>query len=112
MSQLSALLLCYAGCTGLALAQDQHHRQVAQQRLSDRKRRLLRSGGWLGLFASLTSYMHASGVALGIVHWTGAFTLAALVLSLLITYRARAIVPSLAMAWLAGSIGSLVFRAP
>lgn len=108
MNALAALLLCYAGCAGLALAQEQHHRQVLQRRPSDRTRWALQGAGALGLIASLVSCIGDFGLSTGLALWTGAFMLASLVLALVITYRAHVMASSLVVAWVAGSIGCIV----
>ena len=71
MSVLS-LLLATAAFVLLGLATDAHHRRRFGACPQARRRRTLRTGGWLALIASVLPAMLARGWIFGPILWVGA----------------------------------------
>ncbi len=70
MSILS-LLLATAAFVLLGLATDAHHRRRFGQCPPPSRRRMLRTGGWLALVASVAPAMLARGWIFGPILWVG-----------------------------------------
>lgn len=89
MSVTLALLLCFGGWAGLALAMPRHARQVFGSGLAPTRQRLLRLAGviWLGLGGWLC--LAIWGWRIGLVAWFGIAGAAALVLVFLLPYIQR-----------------------
>lgn len=92
MSLLPAFVLACAGFATLALAMERHHRQVSQRPAAWWWRLLLRTFGWFVLAASLAACIAYSGWSIGVVQWFGLLSGAALVVSLVLSYRPHWIV--------------------
>lgn len=91
---LFAFALAYATCISLSLAMNRHFQQVwPKQNLSPRMAILLRNGGWLLLIVTLVYCAKLTGVAVGLVLVLGLFSAAACVLSLLLHYAPRLVLP-------------------
>ena len=71
MSVLS-LLLATAAFVLLGLATDAHHRRGFGACPQAKRRRMLRTGGWLALIASVVPAMVARGWIFGPILWAGA----------------------------------------
>jgi hypothetical protein len=102
MTELSALLLVYAGCTALALSQNQHQRASLGKISPERVRWRLRSAGGAGLILGLLACLERWSLPTSLVLWTGVFTVSALLAALALTYRARLVPRSCAASAAAG----------
>lgn len=78
-----------AGFAALALAMSRHHKQVWRREPSRRRQWLLRLAGWALLLASLGLCMAQAGWSGGLVGWVGLLTLAALLVTFALAWRAR-----------------------
>lgn len=83
---LFALTLAFAGFTGLCLSMDRHHRQVWRRPPARPTALLYRTLGFSLIAAALWPATAAWGLAVGIVAWLGMLTVAALAVSLLLTF--------------------------
>lgn len=86
---LLATLLSYAGFTALCLSLDRHHHEVFNRKPGERRRLLLRLGGWLLLGLSLPAAIMASGWSFGLVEWMAGLMASASLLVWLLPYRPR-----------------------
>jgi magnesium-transporting ATPase (P-type) len=95
---LLACALCFSGFTALCLAMDKHQIELyGKQRANPQRMRLWRVVGWLLLTLTFALCVQQHGWALGPLHWLGALTVSAMLLTLwLLPYRPRAIAP---LAW-------------
>lgn len=82
-----AFIAAVLGFTALALAMSRHHKQVCRREPSHRRQWLLRAAGCTLLLASLLLCQAQAGWASGLVWWTGLLTLAAPVVTLLLSFR-------------------------
>lgn len=89
MTLLCAYLLGGAGFIALYLAMPRHQPDALGQRLDERRTALLRWLGWLGLVLAWLACVTAMGWARGSVAIFGVLALAAAVIVLLGTRRAR-----------------------
>lgn len=90
---LTALALCYAGMTGLALALDRHHRQVYACDAPPRRRMRLRVAGALMLALGMLPCVVLWGPGAGLVAWVGMLTIGALLPAMLLPYWPRMVTP-------------------
>lgn len=86
---LLALLLCYAGFTGLCLSMDRHHAELLGYKPTARRRLGLRLGGWLLLVLALWAAVANAGWSLGLVQWFAVLMLSAGLLVWLLPYQPR-----------------------
>lgn len=97
MTALAASAACfalsYAGLSGVCLAMSRHHEHVWRQPGSVLRCRILRVSGWLLLSLSLVCCVISQSIAIGLVVWFGMLSVAALAVTLLLTYAPRASVP-------------------
>ncbi|MCK9801215.1 hypothetical protein BK634_28825 [Pseudomonas chlororaphis] len=107
---LLALLLCYAGFTGLCLAMDRHHADVLGHKASARRRQGLRLGGWALLSLSLAAAVDAAGWGLGLVQWCAVLMLSGLLLVLLLPYRPRLALLMAGLGLLASPVAALALH--
>lgn len=82
-----ALASSLTGFAALALAMSRHHKQVWRREPSRRRQLLLRLAGWGLLLASMGFCQAQVGWASGLIRWAGLLTVAALLVTLLLTYR-------------------------
>jgi O-antigen/teichoic acid export membrane protein len=82
-----ASIACLIGCAGLALAMSRHHKQVFLRELSRRRQRNLRAAGVALLLAGLLLCVGQAGWGSGAVWWTGMLSIAALTVTLLLSFR-------------------------
>ena len=87
MTELSAFLLLLAGFAALALSMPKHQRELFGRAPVKPARLILRFFGWSLLLLALMPAIACSGVGIGIVLWFGFATLAAMIVSLMLTYR-------------------------
>lgn len=87
---IAVLVLSLAGFMGLALAMPRHGKQVWNAALSDSRRRLLRTGGWLLLAIALALGIAQWRFDVGTVTWLGWLTLAGIGLVLWLSQPRRA----------------------
>jgi hypothetical protein len=94
MSILS-VLLATAAFVLLGLATDAHHRRRFGACPQARRRRMLRTGGWFALVASVVPAMLARGWIFGPILWAGAIMVGAGIAFLALNFSpARADAPS------------------
>jgi hypothetical protein len=84
---LLALIASLIGFAALALALGRHHRQVWRREPSARRRWLLRAVGTACLLAGLLLCAAQVGWAQGLIWWAGLLSIAALLVSLLLSFR-------------------------
>lgn len=85
--------LAFLGFILLSLSMTRHHRQLWPQVMLSKARTIgFRVGGYGSLAASLYCCMQSEGAAVGSVLWFGLLTAAALMQSMLLTYRPHWIV--------------------
>ncbi len=90
LAALAALILAYAGMTGLGLAMPRHHEQVTGQRaLPVGRHYLFRIIGWVLLILAIVPCIQAWGAAVGTVVWFGFLTMGGLLIVLLLPYFPR-----------------------
>lgn len=82
-----ALIASLVGFATLALAMGRHHKQVWRREPSPRRQWLLRATGWTLLLAGLLLCQAQVGWAGGLVWWAGLLTLAALLVTLFLSFR-------------------------
>ncbi|HSC68245.1 MAG TPA: DUF3325 domain-containing protein [Cellvibrio sp.] len=91
---LLAFALAYITCLSLSLAMNRHFQQVLPARvLSARLSAFLRNSGWLLLLLTVIYCAKLSGVAVGLVLAVGLFSAAACLLSLLLNYAPKSVLP-------------------
>ena len=90
MTAFTGLVLLIAGFTILALSQTKHHRTLFSTPQSNRRRKAYQAAGWAVLALSLERCVTGSGWSLGLILWFGLLTIAALIVSLSITYGPHA----------------------
>lgn len=89
------MMLWLAGCAALigfatlASAMPRHHKQVWRREGSRRRKWLLGVVGWISLLVSLLLCLAQMGWGSGLVWWTGLLTLAALLVTLILSFRPR-----------------------
>ena len=89
-----AFALAYITCIALSLAMNRHFQQVWPARvLSARVASFLRNGGWLLVLLTLVYCAKLSGFAVGLVLAFGLFSAAACLLSLLLNYQPKLVLP-------------------
>lgn len=87
------MMLWLAGCAALlgfatlALAMPRHHKQVWRREASRRRKWLLGGAGWTSLLMSLFLCQAQVGWGRGLVWWAGLLTLAALLVTLILSFR-------------------------
>lgn len=84
-----AFIAAVLGFAALALALNRHHQQVWRRAPSRRRQRLLRFAGWGLLLAALWVCIAHAGGSSGLVWWVGLLSGAALLVTLLLTYRSN-----------------------
>ncbi|AGL82799.1 MULTISPECIES: DUF3325 domain-containing protein [Pseudomonas] len=104
---LLALLLCFAGFTGLCLSLDRHHGELLGHKPSALRRHGLRLGGWLLLGLSLAAAVQGTGWSLGLVQWCAVLMFSALLLVLLLPYRPRLVLTMAGASLLASPVAAL-----
>lgn len=82
-----AFLLAFAGFAALALSMQKHHRDLFGAPAPARRRKALRTCGFVTIIAALAFAIDAEGLSIGLVLWTGLLTLATVAVCLLLTYR-------------------------
>ena len=90
MNHLAIQLVSLPAFALLALAMDRHQLDLFGRELPVQQSRLLRSGGWLGLLASLALAVALKGWSLGLVTWCGHISLsAAIVILTMVAWERR-----------------------
>jgi Protein of unknown function (DUF3325) len=91
MTALAALLLNLGGFACTVLSMPKHHREVFGTPLSRRAAQTWRMAGWVSLSIAIALCVINEGPAIGTVAWTGLLTVAALLVTMLLTYLPHAI---------------------
>lgn len=100
-------LLCYPGMAALALAMERHQRQVFPRPPPRWATLGLRSAGSLGLVAAAAAGVSADDWLIGLAHWCGGLSLAALLVGLLLPYRPQWLLPGAGLALILAVAGSV-----
>jgi hypothetical protein len=82
-----ALTATLCGLAALALAMSRHHKQVWRRDPSPRRRRSLRATGCALLLSGLLLCVERAGWASGLVWWSGLLSIAALLVTLMLSFR-------------------------
>ena len=90
---LLCLALCISACGALCLGLPRHFEQVFKRKPQPWQRYPLRITGWLLLALAIWSASTALGVAIGLVCWSLALTVAAIGQAWLLTYQPRLMLP-------------------
>ncbi|HBT32612.1 MAG TPA: DUF3325 domain-containing protein [Pusillimonas sp.] len=92
MMLLLAFILSFAGLLSIALTMARYQRQVWRYCLpSQCLLYMLRAGGVMSLTAAVVPCIHDGKWGPGIVMWSGLLTVCALLVAILISYRASAL---------------------
>lgn len=91
MVTLAALLLNFGGVAFIALSMRKHYRQVFVAEPSKVAARIRRTAGWLLLGSSLMPFLIGESSSVGVVMWIGVLTVSAVSVTMLLTYRPRAV---------------------
>ncbi|AKM07613.1 DUF3325 domain-containing protein [Pelagerythrobacter marensis] len=89
MIHVLILFLAFLGFAMLAVAMQRHQRAIAGRQLSNRERRLMRTGGWLAIVAGLLLAMASLGPAYGAIAWLGHLSIASWGVVAVLIWRAR-----------------------
>lgn len=86
---LLSFVITYIGFVMLALAMNRHYSQLQpkQKKPSIRKTVIFRLIGLVWLIAACMLCIASDGLGVGLAYWTGLLTFAAVLLSLLLSYR-------------------------
>lgn len=89
MTHVLTILLAFSGFVMLALAMKRHQRAMIGRQLSDRERRVARTGGSVVIIASLSLAMVALGFAYGAIAWLGHLSVAGWAVVTMLIWRTR-----------------------
>lgn len=99
---------CYLAMTGLALAMSRQHKLVLTGAPSESRSRLLRIGAVLAMILALALTITELGGEIGGVIWLQQLMLAGLLLVVLLGWKARWVVPLVALLPVGGGLLALV----
>lgn len=91
MIHLSGFLLAFAGFSLICLSMQKHQQEVLSRKLPPTVVLRLRVSGSLLIALGFCAAVTAAGIKRGSVEWVGQISLAALVVTLMLPYRPRAV---------------------
>lgn len=88
-----SLALCFSGFTALCLSMNRHHQQLFEDPPHRLERWIFRIGGWLTLLLASTPCLLELGPSMGLAFWVAEWSVAAMAVLLLLSYRPQIIIP-------------------